>query len=47
VTGRRSPVSLHSESTVTFEDSAPEYRQPDASGFIRIIGGRLIPRAKD
>jgi argininosuccinate synthase len=27
VTGRRSPVSLYSESTVTFEDSITEYRQ--------------------
>ncbi len=44
VTGRRSPVSLYSEATVTFEDSATEYRQADASGFIRIIGGRLVPR---
>ncbi len=44
VTGRRSPVSLYSESTVTFEDSATEYRQSDATGFIRIIGGRLVPR---
>ena len=46
VTGRRSPVSLYSESTVTFEDSATEYRQSDATGFIRILGGRLVPRAK-
>ena len=46
VTGRRSPVSLYSEATVTFEDSATEYRQPDATGFIRIIGGRLVPPAK-
>jgi len=46
VTGRRSPVSLYSESTVTFEDSATEYRQSDATGFIRIVGGRLVPRAK-
>jgi argininosuccinate synthase len=43
VTGRRSPVSLYSESTVTFEDSATEYRQADATGFIRIQGGRLVP----
>jgi argininosuccinate synthase len=46
VTGRRSPVSLYSEATVTFEDSATEYRQPDATGFIRIIGGRLVPPAE-
>jgi argininosuccinate synthase len=44
VTGRRSPVSLYSESTVTFEDSATEYRQSDATGFIRIQGQRLRPR---
>jgi len=41
ITGRRSPVSLYSESTVTFEDSATEYRQSDATGFIRIQGQRL------
>jgi argininosuccinate synthase len=44
VTGRRSPVSLYSESTVTFEDSATEYRQADAGGFIRLQGLRLRPR---
>jgi argininosuccinate synthase len=46
VTGRRSPVSLYSEATVTFEDAgaADTYRQADATGFIRIIGGRLVPR---
>ena len=44
VTGRRSPVSLYSESTVTFEDSETEYRQSDATGFIRIQGQRLRPR---
>ncbi len=44
VTGRRSPVSLYSESTVTFEDSITEYRQSDATGFIRIQGQRLRPR---
>jgi argininosuccinate synthase len=44
VTGRRSPVSLYSESTVTFEDSQTEYRQSDATGFIRIQGQRLRPR---
>jgi argininosuccinate synthase len=44
VTGRRSPVSLYSESTVTFEDSATDYRQADAGGFIRLQGLRLRPR---
>jgi argininosuccinate synthase len=44
VTGRRSPVSLYSESTVTFEDSETEYRQSDATGFIRIQGQRLRPK---
>jgi argininosuccinate synthase len=46
VTGRRSPVSLYSESTVTFEDSTTEYRQSDATGFIRIQGQRLRPRGQ-
>jgi argininosuccinate synthase len=47
VTGRRSPVSLYSEATVTFEDagSADTYRQADATGFIRLQGLRL-PRRK-
>jgi len=47
VTGRRSPVSLYSESTVTFEDAGPAdtYRQADATGFIRLQGLRLRPRA--
>jgi len=44
VTGRRSPVSLYSESMVTFEDSETEYRQADATGFIRIQGQRLRPK---
>ena len=44
VTGRRSPVSLYSESTVTFEESQTEYRQSDATGFIRIQGQRLRPK---
>jgi argininosuccinate synthase len=39
-------VSLYSESTVTFEDSATDYRQSDATGFIRIQGQRLRPRAE-
>jgi len=46
VTGRRSPVSLYSEATVTFEDGGPAdtYRQADAGGFIRLQGLRLRPR---
>jgi argininosuccinate synthase len=46
VMGRRSPVSLYSEATVTFEDGGPAdtYRQADATGFIRLQGLRLRPR---
>jgi argininosuccinate synthase len=46
VTGRRSPVSLYSEATVTFEDAGPAdtYRQADATGFIRLHGLRLAKR---
>jgi len=46
VTGRRSPVSLYSESTVTFEDAGPDadYRHADATGFIRLQGLRLRPQ---
>jgi argininosuccinate synthase len=46
VMGRRSPVSLYSEATVTFEDAGPAdtYRQADATGFIRLQGLRLRPR---
>jgi argininosuccinate synthase len=46
VTGRRSPVSLYSEATATFEDAGPadRYRQADATGFIRLQGLRLPPR---
>ncbi len=48
VTGRRSPVSLYSEATVTFEDGGPAdtYRQADATGFIRLQGLRLRPRGR-
>jgi len=48
VTGRRSPVSLYSEATVTFEDGGPAdtYRQADATGFIRLQGLRL-PRRRE
>jgi argininosuccinate synthase len=47
VTGRRSPHSLYSEATVTFEDAGPAdtYRQADATGFIRLQGLRLRPRS--
>jgi argininosuccinate synthase len=46
VTGRRSPVSLYSEATVSFEDAGPadSYRQADATGFIRLQGLRLPRR---
>jgi argininosuccinate synthase len=48
VTGRRSPVSLYSEATVTFEDAgaADTYRQADATGFIRLQGLRLPRRGR-
>jgi len=48
VTGRRSPVSLYSEATVTFEDAGPAdtYRQADATGFIRLQGLRLRRRER-
>ena len=48
VTGRRSPVSLYSEATVTFEDGGPAdtYRQADATGFIRLQGLRLPRRGR-
>ena len=43
VAGRRSPVSLYSESLSSFEDSddGPQYDQGDATGFIRLQGLRL------
>jgi argininosuccinate synthase len=40
VTGRRSPVSLYSESLVSFEEGGG-YDQRDAGGFIRLQGLRL------
>lgn len=40
VTGRRSPVSLYSESLSSF-DEAGGYDQADATGFIRLQGLRL------
>jgi argininosuccinate synthase len=44
VTGRRSPVSLFDADLSSFEDSATDYRQADATGFIRLQGLRLAPR---
>ncbi len=43
VTGRRSPVSLYSETLSTFEDDGDAYDQADAGGFIRLQGLRLRP----
>jgi argininosuccinate synthase len=40
VTGRRSPVSLYSESLSSFDDEGG-YDQADAGGFIRLQGLRL------
>jgi argininosuccinate synthase len=40
VTGRRSPVSLYSESLSSFDEEGG-YRQADATGFIRLQGLRL------
>jgi argininosuccinate synthase len=49
VTGRRSPVSLYSEALSSFEDAAPQeaYDPADATGFIRLQGLRLTPRARE
>jgi argininosuccinate synthase len=44
VMGRRSLVSLFDADLSSFEDSAADYRQADASGFIRLQGLRLGPR---
>jgi argininosuccinate synthase len=41
VTGRRSPVSLYSESLSSFEEEGG-YDQRDAGGFIRLQGLRLV-----
>jgi len=43
VTGRRSPVSLYSRSTVSFDEHGG-YDQADAGGFIRLQGLRLRSR---
>jgi argininosuccinate synthase len=45
VTGRRSPVSLYSESLSSFDDWA-EYDPKDAAGFIRLQGLRLTRRGR-
>jgi len=44
ITGRRSPVSLFDADLSSFEDSGTDYRQADATGFIRLQGLRLTPR---
>ena len=41
VIGRKSPNSLYSEKTVTFEDDAGAYDQRDAEGFIKLNALRL------
>ncbi len=41
VVGRSSPLSLYSQSHVTFEDDAGAYDQKDAAGFIKINALRL------
>ncbi|WP_229006592.1 argininosuccinate synthase [Roseibium aggregatum] len=41
VIARSSPLSLYSESLVTFEDSDGTYDHKDADGFIRLTGLRL------
>ena len=41
VTGRKSPHSLYSQKTVTFEDDAGAYDQRDAEGFIKLNALRL------
>ena len=41
ITGRKSPHSLYSQKTVTFEDDAGAYDQRDAEGFIKLNALRL------
>ena len=43
--GRKSPKSLYSMKTVTFEDDAGAYDQRDAEGFIKLNALRLRLRA--
>jgi argininosuccinate synthase len=45
VTGRRSPVSLYSQETVSFDERGG-YDQSDATGFIRLQGLRIRGRGK-
>jgi len=45
VTGRRSPVSLYSQATVSFDEHGG-YEQADAGGFIRLQGLRLRGRGR-
>ena len=45
VVGRKSPKSLYSMKTVTFEDDAGAYDQRDAEGFIKLNALRLRLRA--
>jgi argininosuccinate synthase len=45
VTGRRSPVSLYSQATVSFDEHGG-YDQADAGGFIRLQGLRLRGRGR-
>ena len=43
--GRKSPQSLYSMKTVTFEDDQGAYDQRDAEGFIKLNALRLRLRA--
>jgi argininosuccinate synthase len=45
VVGRKSPTSLYSAKTVTFEDDQGAYNQRDAEGFIKLNALRLRLRA--
>ncbi len=47
VSGRRSPVSLYSESLSSFEADDGAFDQADASGFIRLQGLRLESRHRN
>ena len=41
ITGRKSPISLYSESLVTFEEGTADYNHSDAEGFIKLNALRL------
>ncbi len=41
ITGRKSPLSLYSESLVTFEEGTADYNHSDAEGFIKLNALRL------